>query len=250
MYRRATKRYISKIKNINIIQQKLKQALIIKKDVFQEITLKVYQIGYDNSYTDKVVFKGNISDTIDWCSEKQIEMKSVFDGYLNNIRNNSDRTSLLKFTKSLLDKINESNLYSDKCFKMVRKFIRDFSIKDPQLKLKDSMMKSYIDGDKGIKEEIAFYRKIVTNDRVNILNSLNNYYIQNDKKENYTIGVNGIKKAIDNNQILTIELIKNGTVRIRPKQIHVQKWILLGQQLDDENNVISNVVICQSDVKK
>jgi hypothetical protein len=34
MYRRATKR-IAKIKNINIIEQKLKQSLITKKDVFQ-----------------------------------------------------------------------------------------------------------------------------------------------------------------------------------------------------------------------
>lgn len=250
MYRRYSNRKIAKIKNINIIKQKLAQACINYKDVFQEIVLKVYQISENNTCSDKVVFKGNIADAIDWCSEKQIQMKSAFDGYLNNIRNNSDRNSLLKFTKQLLNKIEQSNLYSDKCFKMIKKFIRDFSVNDSENKLPNSMMKSYIDGQNGIKDQIALYRKIVTNDRVNVLNSLNNYYIQNQRKQNYTIGVSGIQKAIQNNQILTINLKKSGLVRIKPKSIRVQKWILLGQQLDEENNVIANVVICQSDVKK
>lgn len=249
MYRRATKR-TAKIKNINIIQQKLKQSLIVKKDVFQQVTLKVYKIGQNNSFTKQVVFKGNILDTLDWCSVKQIEMKSAFDGYLNNIRNNSDRQSMIKFTKNLLKQIQDSNLYSSKCFKMVRKFIKDFSIKEPQLKLKDSQMKEYIDGKIGIKSQIALYRKLVTSQRVNALNSLHQYYINNDSKQNYSLGINSIQKAIDNDQILKIKLKKSGYVRIKPTKVKTQKWVLLGQQVDDEGKYIQKVIICCSDVDK
>lgn len=249
MYRRATKR-IAKIKNINIIEQKLKQSLITKKDVFQQVTLKVYKIGINNSFTKQVVFEGNILDTLDWCSEKQIQMKSAFDGYLNNIRNNSDRSSILKFTKNLIEKINSSNLYSDKCFRMVKKFIKDFSIKDPQLKLKDSQMKDYIDGKNGIKKQIQLYRKLVTSQRVNVLTSLYQYYVSNDKKQNYSLGISGIQKAIDQDQILKIKLKKSGYVKIKPTKVKTQKWVLFGQQLDQNNQTIQNVIICCSDIDK
>lgn len=249
MYRRTTTR-ISKIKNINIIQQKLKESLIVKKDVFQQITLKVYKIGYGNSFTDQVVFKGNILDTLDWCSEKQIEMKSAFDGYLNNIRNNSDRESIIKFTKNLLSQIEQSNLYSQKCFKMVRKFIKDFSIKQPQLKLKNSQMKSYIDGKNGIKYQIALYRKLVTNQRVNVLQSLHQYYINSDQKQNYSLGISGIQKAIDDNQILKIKLKKSGYVTIKPTKVRSQKWVLFGQQINQDGQPIKKVIICCSDLDK
>lgn len=249
MYRRATKR-IAKIKNINIIEQKLKQSLITKKDVFQQVTLKVYKIGINNSFTKQVVFKGNILDTLDWCSEKQIQLKSTFDGYLNNIRNNSDRSSILKFTKNLIEKINSSNLYSDKCFRMVKKFIKDFSIKDPQLKLKDSQMKDYIDGKNGIKKQIQLYRKLVTSERVNVLTSLYQYYVSNDKKQNYSLGISGIQKAIDQDQILKIKLKKSGYVKIKPTKVKTQKWVLFGQQLDQNNQPIQKVIICCSDIDK
>lgn len=250
MYRRATKRKISKIKNINIIQQKLKQSLITKKDVFQQVTLKVYKIGQNNSFTKQIVFKGNILDTLDWCTTKQIQMKSAFDGYLNNIRNNSDRNSILKFTKKLLQQIQQSNLYSDKCFKMVKKFIKDFSIKQPQLKLKDSQMKDYIDGKNGIKNQIALYRRLVTTQRVIVLNSLQGYYVSDEKKQNYSLGVSGIQKAIDNDQILRIKLKKSGYVKIKPTKVKTEKWVLFGEQLDENGDIINKVIICQSDVDK
>lgn len=248
MYRRATKRRISKIKNINIIQQKLKTSLILKKDVFQQITLKVYRIGANNSFTDKIVFKGNILDTLDWATEKQIEMKAVFDGYLNNIRNNGDRNSILKFTRNLLQQIDNSQLYDSKCFKMARKFIKDFS--DKELKLKDSQMKYYIDGKDGIKQQIALYRKLVTHDRVSVLTALQNYYINSQQKQNYSLGISGIQKAIDNDQILYIKLKKSGQVKIRPTMVKTEKWVLFGQQLNDDNQVIKKVIICQSDLSK
>lgn len=249
MYRRATKR-IAKIKNINIIEQKLRQSLITKKDVFQQVTLKVYRIGQNNSFTKQIVFKGNILDTLDWCSTKQIEMKAAFDGYLNNIRNNSDRASIIKFTKSLLKQIEESDLYSPKCFKMVRKFIKDFSVKDPQLKLKDSQMKDYIDGKRGIKSQIALYRNLVTSQRVIVLNSLHQYYINSDSKQNYTLGISSIQKAIDNDQILKIKLKKSGYVKIKPTKVRTQRWVLFGQQIDQNGQSINKVIICCSDVDK
>lgn len=248
MYRRTSKRLFAKIKNINIIQQKLKESLIIKKDVFQQVTLKIYRIGVNNSFTDQVVFQGNILDALDWATEKQIQMKSVFDGYLNNIRNNSDRLSILKFTKNMIQQIDESKLYDLKCFKMVRKFIKDFSNK--QNKLKDSQMKLYIDGKNGIKQQIALYRKLVTSQRVSVIASLQNYYINSEQKQNYSLGIGGIQKAIDNDQILYIKLKKSGQVKIKPTSIKSEKWVLFGEQLNQNNQVIKKVIICQSDLAK
>lgn len=245
LYRRCR---VAKIKNINIIQRKLKDALIVKKDNFQQVFLKVYQIGVDNSFTDVVVFSGNILDVLQWCKVYQNQMKSLFDGYLNNIRNNSDKNSILKYTKKMLQRIQSSDLYDDKCFKMVKKFVKQFSKKNNNLK--DSDVVGYIEGKYGIKKQISVYRQLVTKDRVRLLQALYSYYMGQDKKQNYVLGISGIEKAIQNNQILNINLKKRGKIRVRPEKIQLQKWVMLGQQLDQKDQVIRKVFICQSDVDK
>lgn len=248
MYRRAFIDKISKIKNINIIQKKLKQSLITKKDSFQQVVLNVYKIGKDNTFTEQIVYSGNIFDVLQWCIQKQDEFKTQFDGYLNNIRNNSDKKYILKYTKKLYDFIKQSNLYSDKCFKILEKFINDFSNK--QKKLKDSDVVNYLQGNNGIKNIISKYRKIITHDRVYVLKSLSQHYIDDDKKQNYILGISGIQKAIKNNDILKINLKDSGIVRIKPINVKQQKWVLFGKLLDENDNVIKNVIICQSDIKR
>ena len=250
MYRRGSLNKIAKIKNINIIERKLQQSLIFKKDSFQQVTLTVYKIGVNNTFTKDIVFQGNIFDTLQWCLQKQTQFKAQFDGYLNNIRNNSSRKLLIKYTKKLSDFIKSSNLFSEKCFKILDKFVKDFSEKDPQKKLKDSQMSSYIQGQKGIKRTISLYRNIVTNSRVKAIKSLKDYYINSQKKQNYILGISGIQKAIDKNQVLTISLNDSGVVRILPKSVRSQKWVLFGQLLDEQGNFVKNVIICHSDVKK
>ena len=250
MNRRASIDRSAKIKNINIIQKKLQESLIFKKDSFQQIILTIYKIGVNNTFTKDVVFKGNIFDALDWCLQWQQKFKSQFDGYLNNIRNNSSRKLLIKYTKKLRDFIKQSGLYSDKCFKILDKFVSDFSNKNPQTKLTDSKMYSYIQGKGGIKQAISLYRKLVTNQRVNAIKSLKNYYIDSDSKQNYILGISGINKAIQNNQVLTISMKNSGVIKVRPKSVRPQKWVLFGQLIDDNGQYVKNVIICQSDVKK
>lgn len=250
MYRRGSIDRIAKIKNINIIQNKLRQSLITKKDSFQQVILTVYKIGLDNQFTKDIVFKGNIFDTLDWCIEKQSQCKSAFDGYLNNIRNNSSRKSLIKYTKQLSQFVKQSGLYSNECFYILDKFVKDFSNKDPQTKKKDSEIVLYLQGQDGIKETISKYRNIVTNNRVKVIKSLKNYYIDSDKKQKYILGITGIQKAIKNNQILTISTNDYGVIKIKPKSVKPQKWVLFGQLLDQEEKFVKNIIICQSDIKK
>lgn len=58
-------------------------------------------------------------------------------------------------------------------------------------------MHGLIFGKNGIKEDIDLYRGIVTADRVTVLKSLKNYYVNNDSKTKYGIGIKTINKAIE-----------------------------------------------------
>ena len=111
-------------------------------------------------------------------------------------------------------------------------------------------MYSYIEGQNGIKDTIALYRNIVTNNRVKAIKALRDYYINSDQKQKYILGISKIQKAIDNQQILTIATKDSGIIKIRPKNVRPEKWVLFGQLLDDSNRVIKNILVCQSDVKR
>jgi len=238
------------IRNINTILNKMENSLMDRIDDDGEIIIKIYKIGKDKTADNTIVKSGTIQECLDWCIEQQNYMKKTFDSFITNVKNNSNRQVIIKYVEKLRNDINATGLYDQKCFSILDKFIKQMSIKDKNSKLPDSAMHGMIFGSDGIKSVIDYYRKIVTADRVIVLKSLKNYYINNVNKVKYGIGIKTIKEAIDNNETLKINTNNYGTILVKPVEVRKEAWSMLCERVDENGKIVDKIIICQSDLKK
>lgn len=249
---RISKRIIAEpiIRNINTILNKMENSLMDRVDNDGEIVIKIYKIGKNKTFDDTVIKTGTIQECLDWCIEKQNYMKKTFDSFITNVKNNSNRIVIVNYVKKLRDDINASGLYDDKCFFILDKFIKQMSIKDKDMKTPDSAMHGMIFGTDGIKSKIDYYRSIVTSDRVIVLKSLKNYYINNINKVKYGIGIKTITDAIESNETLKINTKNYGQILIKPIEVRKESWSMLCDKVDNNGKIIEKIIICQSDLEK
>lgn len=249
---RVSKKIIAEpiIRNINTILNKMENSLMDRIDNDGEISIKIYKICRDNTVDGEIVKSGTIQECLDWCIEKQDYMKKTFDSFITNAKNNSDRKVIIAYVKKLREDIDNTGLYDSRCFSILDKFVKQMSIKEKEFRLPDSAMHGLIFGTDGIKSTIDYYRKIVTADRVIVLKSLKNYYINHINKVKYGIGIKTIKEAIENGQTLKINTNNYGTIFINPIEVRKEAWSMLCNQVDEKGNLIEKIIICQSDLKK
>lgn len=238
------------IRNINTILNKMESSLMDRIDNDGEITINIYKIGKNKVADNNIIFSGTIQECLEWCITQQNYMKKTFDSFITNVKNNSDRKTIINYVKKLRDDINSTGLYDDKCFTILDKFVKQMSITDKKTKLPDSAMHGMIFGSDGIKSVIDFYRKIVTADRVIVLKSLKNYYINNVNKVKYGIGIKTIKEAIDNNETLKINTNNYGTILVKPVEVRKEAWSMLCERIDENGKIVDKIIVCQSDLKK